>query len=84
MLACARAPLKSEALAELATDAALRITVHALDVSDHAAIDALAIQLAGTPIDVQTSVAGMIRVIAGLTRAQSGKFLTYAGEALPW
>jgi len=202
VFACARAPVKSEALAQLAKDAALKITVHALDVSDHAAIDALTIQLAGTPIDVllnvaglqsltsfgksnyaawtevfrvntlapmklaeafieqlaasdqkkivtlssilgsigendsggmvgyrstkaavnavmrtlsidlaargiiavpmhpgwvrtdmggprapidvQTSVAGMIRVIAGLTKAQSGKFLSYMGETLPW
>ena len=202
VFACARAPVKSEALAQLAEDAALKITVHALDVSDHAAIEALAIQLAGmpidvllnvaglqslssfgksnypawtevfrvntlapmklaeafveqlaasdqkkivtlssilgsigendsggmvgyrstkaavnavmrtlsidlaargiiavpmhpgwvrtdmggprAPIDVQTSVAGMIRVIAGLTKAQSGKFLTFTGETLPW
>ncbi len=36
------------------------------------------------PLDVQTSVAGMLRVIGTLTRAQSGTFLTYTGETLPW
>jgi NAD(P)-dependent dehydrogenase (short-subunit alcohol dehydrogenase family) len=202
VFACARTPAKSEALAELAKDSARKITVYALDVSDHAAIDDLARGLTGTPIDVllnvaglqslsgfgkanypawtevfrvntlapmklaeafveqlaasdqkkivtlssilgsiaendsggmygyrstkaavnavmrtlsidlaargiiavpmhpgwvrtdmggprapidaQTSVAGMIRVIAGLTSAQTGKFLSYTGEALPW
>jgi len=38
----------------------------------------------GADIDVQTSVAGMLRVIAGLSAADSGKFFNYAGEALPW
>lgn len=35
-------------------------------------------------IDVQTSVAGILRVIAGLSAPDSGKFFNYAGEALPW
>jgi NAD(P)-dependent dehydrogenase (short-subunit alcohol dehydrogenase family) len=38
----------------------------------------------GADIDVQTSVAGMVRVIGGLTTADSGKFFNYAGELLPW
>ena len=36
------------------------------------------------PIDVSSSVSGMLRVIAALTREQSGKFLTYTGAYLPW
>ncbi len=35
-------------------------------------------------VDVATSVAGMRTVIAGLTPAQSGRFLSYQGAELPW
>jgi NAD(P)-dependent dehydrogenase (short-subunit alcohol dehydrogenase family) len=35
-------------------------------------------------IDAETSVAGMKKVIEGLTLADSGKFLDYAGSELPW
>ena len=35
-------------------------------------------------ISAQESIAGMIRVIDGLTPADSGRLLTYAGEELPW
>ena len=35
-------------------------------------------------LDVEASVAGMRRVIADLTRAQSGCFLSYEGKELPW
>ncbi|MDE2304687.1 MAG: SDR family oxidoreductase [Gammaproteobacteria bacterium] len=35
-------------------------------------------------IDPQTSVAGMRRVIAGLTSADTGRFFNYQGEELPW
>jgi NAD(P)-dependent dehydrogenase (short-subunit alcohol dehydrogenase family) len=35
-------------------------------------------------IDAPTSVEGMRRVIAGLTREQAGRFLTYDGSELPW
>ncbi len=35
-------------------------------------------------VDVATSVTGMRAVIAGLTPAQSGRFLTYQGAELPW
>lgn len=59
MIACARAPAKSEPLTRLAGHAAGSLTVHALDVADHAAVDGLARHLAGTPIDVLLNVAGM-------------------------
>jgi NAD(P)-dependent dehydrogenase (short-subunit alcohol dehydrogenase family) len=59
VLACARAPEKSAALAELARDPARTIDVHALDVGDLAAIETLAKRLAGTAIDVLLNVAGV-------------------------
>lgn len=39
---------------------------------------------AGAMITTDVSIAGMIKVIAGLTPADSGRFLTYNGEELPW
>lgn len=38
----------------------------------------------GADIDVQTSVTGMKKVIDGLTLADSGRFLSYNGQELPW
>ena len=35
-------------------------------------------------VDVQVSVAGMRKVIDGLTPAQSGTFIRYGGEPQPW
>lgn len=35
-------------------------------------------------LDVATSVAGMLRVIEGLTPAQAGRFLQWDGRELPW
>lgn len=35
-------------------------------------------------IDVQESVRGLRRVLAGLDREQSGRFLDYKGEIVPW
>ena len=35
-------------------------------------------------IDSATSVAGMINVIDGLDRAQSGSFFNYDGSIIPW
>jgi NAD(P)-dependent dehydrogenase (short-subunit alcohol dehydrogenase family) len=35
-------------------------------------------------LDVATSVAGLRKVIAGLTHEQSGRFLAYDGSELPW
>jgi len=36
------------------------------------------------PLDIETSVAGMINVIVALTKDQSGSFLGYGGEVLPY
>ena len=38
----------------------------------------------GASIDTHTSVAGMRKVIAGLTPDRSGSFLNYDGQELPW
>jgi NAD(P)-dependent dehydrogenase (short-subunit alcohol dehydrogenase family) len=59
-VACARRPEGAAELTALAQESAGRVTVHALDVTDHAAIEALAKQLAGTPIDVLLNVAGVL------------------------
>lgn len=58
VLACARAPDRAEALHEIAASAGGRVEVHALDVTDHAVVDALAARLAGRPIDVLLNSAG--------------------------
>jgi NAD(P)-dependent dehydrogenase (short-subunit alcohol dehydrogenase family) len=39
---------------------------------------------AGAPLAPQTSVAGLRKVIAGLRRDDSGKFLSYDGSPIPW
>lgn len=36
------------------------------------------------PLDATTSVAGLRRVIAGATAADSGRFIQYDGATLPW
>ncbi|HEX8449671.1 MAG TPA: SDR family oxidoreductase [Allosphingosinicella sp.] len=36
------------------------------------------------PLCAQESVAGMRRVIAGLSRSQSGAFIDYRGDPIPW
>ncbi len=36
------------------------------------------------PLSPQTSVAGLRKVIAGLKAADSGRFLSYDGSAIPW
>jgi NAD(P)-dependent dehydrogenase (short-subunit alcohol dehydrogenase family) len=38
----------------------------------------------GAHITPKVSIAGMRQVIAGLTPADTGRFLTYSGEELPW
>jgi len=58
VLACARAPLAAPALQSLAQQARGRLSVHALDVTDFSAIDVLAQELAGRPIDVLINCAG--------------------------
>lgn len=59
VFACARTPAKSASLTALVQGSAEKIIVHALDVTDHAAIDGLSRRLADTPIDVLLNVAGM-------------------------
>ena len=39
---------------------------------------------AGADIDVETSVAGMRKVIAGLKAADTGGYRNYDGETIPW
>ena len=39
---------------------------------------------AGAPLAPETSVAGLRRVIDGLTAAHSGKFFSHDGSTIPW
>lgn len=59
VLACCRAPEEATALQALADGAPGRVTLHALDVADLSAIDALAGSLRGTPIDLVINNAGI-------------------------
>lgn len=36
------------------------------------------------PLSIQESVAGLMKVIEGLTRAKSGRFFNYDGAEIPW
>jgi NAD(P)-dependent dehydrogenase (short-subunit alcohol dehydrogenase family) len=56
--ACTRHPEAAPELAALAAASGSRFAVHALDVAEHAAIEALAQQTAGAPIDVLLNNAG--------------------------
>jgi NAD(P)-dependent dehydrogenase (short-subunit alcohol dehydrogenase family) len=38
----------------------------------------------GAPLDAQTSVAGLRKVIAGLKVSDSGHFFSYDGTPIPW
>jgi NAD(P)-dependent dehydrogenase (short-subunit alcohol dehydrogenase family) len=58
VLACARAPQKAPDLERLARECEGRVTVHALDVTDFAAVGALALELDGRSIDVLINNAG--------------------------
>ncbi|MBL8643601.1 MAG: SDR family oxidoreductase [Rhodospirillaceae bacterium] len=53
-----REPAKAKELNDLAAKSGGKVTVHKLDVEDHASIDALAKELKGQPIDVLLNVAG--------------------------
>jgi NAD(P)-dependent dehydrogenase (short-subunit alcohol dehydrogenase family) len=59
VLACCRNPAEAAALHELAAGTAGRVAVHALDVADFAAIDALARRLHGVPVDLLLNNAGV-------------------------
>ena len=54
--ACCRDPAAAGDLAEVAGD----VTVHALDVADHAAIEALAAKIGDEPIDILLNNAGVL------------------------
>ena len=56
--ACARRPDASAELGQLAAAHPGKVVPHALDVTDHAAIDALADRLRGKPIDILINNAG--------------------------
>jgi NAD(P)-dependent dehydrogenase (short-subunit alcohol dehydrogenase family) len=58
IFACVRAPQKAAALSALAAKADGRLTLHPLDVEDHASVEALGRALRGQPIDVLLNVAG--------------------------
>lgn len=60
--ACCRTPEKAEALQAIAIESDGRVHVHALDVTDFAAIDGLGQALQGEPIDVLFSNAGIMEV----------------------
>jgi NAD(P)-dependent dehydrogenase (short-subunit alcohol dehydrogenase family) len=38
----------------------------------------------GAPLGVEESVAGMLKVIAALTKEESGAYRNYAGNTIPW
>ena len=58
VLACARSPDQAASLQGIAEPSQGRISLYALDVTDHAAIDALAKKLDGRAIDVLINCAG--------------------------
>jgi len=58
IFACCRDPNKAKELNDLVAKSAGKLTVHKLDVEDHASIDATAQQLKGQAIDVLLNVAG--------------------------
>ena len=60
VLACVRTPARATELATLAAASGGRVEGHALDLGDHAGIDALAARLAGRAIDVLLNSAGIM------------------------
>ncbi len=59
VVACCRKPAAAEALNRLAAQYPDQVTVHALDVTDHAQIDQLAQTLSEQPIDLLINNAGV-------------------------
>lgn len=59
VLAACRVPQEADALQALAAASPGRVTLHALDIADFAAIDTLARQLHDTPIDLLINNAGV-------------------------
>ena len=58
--ACCRNPGQADELNQLAGKAGGRITIHQLDIMDHAQIDALAAELGDQAIDVLNNNAGVL------------------------
>ncbi len=58
VFACTRDPGAAKDLNDLAAKSGGKVTVHKLDVENHASVDALAKDLKGQPIDVLLNVAG--------------------------
>jgi len=57
--ACCRRPEQADELNRVAAASGGRVTVHALEVTDHPRVDSLAAELAGQPIDVLLNNAGV-------------------------
>lgn len=72
------------ALNSLLKDAALAWQGRAACVAFHPGWVRTDMGGAGADLDAAESVAGMRRVIAGLTAADSGRFLDHAGSPIPW
>ena len=60
VLACCRTPAKAQELQTLSERFPGQIAIHALDVADFDAVDALAAELKGTPIDILLNNAGVL------------------------
>jgi NAD(P)-dependent dehydrogenase (short-subunit alcohol dehydrogenase family) len=58
VIACARGPERATSLKSIAAESDGRVALHALDVTEHSAIDALAKKLDGRAIDVLINCAG--------------------------
>ncbi len=77
VIATCRDPAAATGLADVARAAASRIRVERLDVTDHAAVDALAAAYRGTPVDILVNNAGEIGPRdPGLTRLSEQLFGT--------
>ena len=60
LLACCRNPAEAQELNAIAAASKGRVSVHPLDIDDHASIDALAAELGGEAIDVLVNNAGVL------------------------
>lgn len=38
----------------------------------------------GAPLDVETSISGILKTLDGLSDKDSGRYLQYDGKQLPW
>jgi len=65
-------------------DASLMLQDKAICISVHPGWVRTEMGGEGADIDVQTSVAGMRAVMAGLSAADNGSFINYNGERLSW